>query len=80
MRRRRAASARARIVGSGTVSNNDRAAARPASPSGACSRPLEHGKPLTPFLYFGDRVRIEMLDAGGRSIFGAIDQRVVKAP
>ena len=29
---------------------------------------------------FGDRVRIEMLDAGGQSIFGAIDQKVVKAP
>ena len=40
---------------------------------------LEQGKPMTPFLKFGDRVRIEMFDAGGRSIFGAIDQRVVKA-
>jgi fumarylacetoacetate (FAA) hydrolase len=28
---------------------------------------------------FGDRVRIEMLDADGRSIFGAIDQRIVPA-
>jgi fumarylacetoacetate (FAA) hydrolase len=34
---------------------------------------------MTPFLSFGDRVRIEMRDAAGRSIFGAIDQRVVKA-
>jgi fumarylacetoacetate (FAA) hydrolase len=40
---------------------------------------LDHGKPMTPFLSFGDRVRIEMFDAAGRSIFGAIDQRVVKA-
>jgi fumarylacetoacetate (FAA) hydrolase len=40
---------------------------------------LEHGKPITPFLKFGDRVRIEMLDANGRSIFGAIEQRVVRA-
>jgi fumarylacetoacetate (FAA) hydrolase len=40
---------------------------------------LDHGRPMTSFLSFGDRVRIEMLDAGGRSIFGAIYQRVVKA-
>jgi fumarylacetoacetate (FAA) hydrolase len=37
---------------------------------------MELGKPITPFLAFGDRVEIEMLDAGGRSIFGKIDQRV----
>ena len=34
------------------------------------------GKARTPFLRFGDRVRLEMLDAQGRSIFGAIDQRI----
>ena len=37
---------------------------------------LEHGKPLTPFMSFGDVVRIEMLDREGRSIFGAIEQRI----
>jgi fumarylacetoacetate (FAA) hydrolase len=31
---------------------------------------------VTPFLRFGDRVRIEMFDAQGKSIFGAIDQEV----
>ncbi len=36
------------------------------------------GKPRTPFLKFGDRVRVEMLDEAGRSIFGAIDQQVVR--
>ena len=36
------------------------------------------GKPKTPFLRFGDRVRIEMLDEAGRSIFGAIDQQVAR--
>jgi fumarylacetoacetate (FAA) hydrolase len=40
---------------------------------------IEQGRPVTPFLSFGDRVRIEMFDATGHSIFGAIDQRVVKA-
>jgi fumarylacetoacetate (FAA) hydrolase len=36
------------------------------------------GKPSTPFLRFGDRVRIEMRDDGGHSIFGAIEQTVSK--
>jgi fumarylacetoacetate (FAA) hydrolase len=40
---------------------------------------LEQGRAITPFLAFGDRVRIEMFDRDGRSIFGAIDQRVVPA-
>ena len=37
-----------------------------------------HGKPSTPFLKFGDTVRIEMNDKDGRSIFGAIEQEVVR--
>jgi fumarylacetoacetate (FAA) hydrolase len=39
---------------------------------------IESGKPSTPFMKFGDRVRIEMFDKNGQSIFGAIDQQVVK--
>jgi fumarylacetoacetate (FAA) hydrolase len=67
------------IVGSGTVSNRN-----PEVVGSACiaeRRMIEtiaHGAPRTPFLRFGDRVRIEMLDALGRSIFGAIDQKVVQ--
>jgi fumarylacetoacetate (FAA) hydrolase len=37
---------------------------------------IEQGAPATPFLRFGDTVRIEMFDADGASIFGAIDQEV----
>ena len=37
---------------------------------------MRDGKRRTPFLRFGDRVRIEMHDAAGQSVFGAIDQRV----
>ena len=37
-----------------------------------------HGKPSTPFLKFGDSVRIEMNDKDGHSIFGAIEQEVVR--
>ena len=40
---------------------------------------INAGKPSTPFLAFGDCVRIEMRDDKGMSIFGAIDQRVVRA-
>jgi fumarylacetoacetate (FAA) hydrolase len=40
---------------------------------------IKTGKAATPFMKFGDRVRIEMLDAAGRSIFGAIDQVVQRA-
>ena len=39
---------------------------------------VKNGEPQTPFLRFGDRVRIEMLDAHGRTIFGAIDQPVTQ--
>ena len=40
---------------------------------------VRDGAAATPFLKFGDRVRIEMLDSQGQSIFGAIDQQVVSA-
>ena len=39
---------------------------------------INNGKPKTSFMGFGDRIRIEMLDAQGASIFGAIDQVVEK--
>lgn len=66
------------ILGSGTVSNR---AAGVGSSCIAERRMIEtigDGTAKTPFLKFGDRVRIEMLDADGRSIFGAIDQQVVR--
>jgi fumarylacetoacetate (FAA) hydrolase len=40
---------------------------------------LEHGAATTPFLRFGDRVRISAIDRSGRSPLGAIDQRVVNS-
>jgi fumarylacetoacetate (FAA) hydrolase len=66
------------IIGSGTVSNYDRSLGSACLAERRTLEQLEQGKPLTPFLKFGDRVRIEMFDAAGSSIFGAIDQRVVK--
>ena len=38
---------------------------------------IAHGKPSTPFMQIGDRIRIEMLDENQQSIFGAIQQKVV---
>ncbi|MEX0734014.1 MAG: fumarylacetoacetate hydrolase family protein [Steroidobacteraceae bacterium] len=67
------------IVGSGTVSNRDRARGSTCLAERRMLETLDQGKPMTPFLSFGDRVRIEMFDPAGRSLFGAIDQRVVKA-
>ncbi len=74
------------IIGSGTVSNKlDGGPGKPVDEGGvgysciAEIRMIEtiaHGKPKTPFLRFGDTVRIEMKDSGGHSIFGAIEQRV----
>jgi fumarylacetoacetate (FAA) hydrolase len=67
------------IVGSGTVSNYDRSRGSSCLAERRMLEQLEQGKAITPFLRFGDRVRIEMFDREGRSIFGAIDQRVVPA-
>ncbi len=66
------------IVGSGTVSNLDRSKGSSCLAEKRMLEVLASGRPSTPFLKFGDRVRIEMLDAGGASIFGAIDQRVAR--
>jgi fumarylacetoacetate (FAA) hydrolase len=65
------------IVGSGTVSNYDRSRGSSCLAERRMLEQIEHGRAITPFLRFGDRVRIEMFDRAGRSIFGAIDQRVV---
>ena len=65
------------IIGSGTVSNEDRAAGSACIAERRAIELIEHGAPQTPFMRFGDRVRLEMLDGDGASIFGVIDQRIV---
>jgi fumarylacetoacetate (FAA) hydrolase len=67
------------IVGSGTVSNYDRSKGSSCLAEKRALETVAQGKPLTPFLGFGDRVRIEMFGRDGRSLFGAIDQKVVQA-
>jgi fumarylacetoacetate (FAA) hydrolase len=66
------------IVGSGTVANRDASVGCSCIAERRVRETIEGGKPLTPFMKFGDRIRIEMLDRDGRSIFGAIDQKVVR--
>ncbi len=67
------------IVGSGTVSNYDRSRGASCLAEKRMLEQIESGSPRTPFLRFGDRVEIEMLDAGGRSIFGTLDNRVTRS-
>jgi fumarylacetoacetate (FAA) hydrolase len=75
------------IIGSGTVSNKDEAGGpgKPIDQGGlgySCLAELRtvetllHGEPRTPFMRFGDTIRIEMKDKAGHSIFGAIEQEI----
>ncbi|OBZ95329.1 2-keto-4-pentenoate hydratase [Pararhizobium polonicum] len=76
------------IIGSGTVSNKlDGGPGKPVSQGGAgysciaeirMIETIQTGAPATPFLRFGDSVRIEMKDKAGHSIFGAIEQIVTQ--
>ena len=66
------------IIGSGTVSNVDRSRGTSCVAERRMLETLDKGAPKTLFLRFGDRVSIEMFDAAGVSIFGAITQRVVQ--
>jgi fumarylacetoacetate (FAA) hydrolase len=64
------------IIGSGTISNAERSCGSACIAERRMLETIESGKPETPFLRFGDSVKIEMLLPDGVSVFGAIDQRV----
>ena len=66
------------IIGSGTVSNRDRSTGAGCLFERRAEEIIAGGEAKTPFLKFGDRVKIEMLDAEGRSVFGAIDQVIAQ--
>ncbi len=66
------------IVGSGTISNYDRSAGSSCLAEKRMLEIVADGKPTTPFMQFGDTVRIEMFDNNGDSIFGAINQKVIE--
>jgi fumarylacetoacetate (FAA) hydrolase len=64
------------IIGSGTVSNKDRSVGSSCIVERRLLEKMSSGESKTPFMKFGDRVKMEMLDAHGHSIFGAIEQTV----
>lgn len=69
------------ILGSGTVSNADRAAGSACLAERRVIEKIDTGAPITPFLRFGDRVTMEARlpeTSGGSPLFGAIDQRLVR--
>lgn len=76
------------IIGSGTISNKkDGGPGKPVAEGGSgysciaeqrVIETIQSGEAKTPFLRFGDTVRIEMKDKAGHSIFGAIEQKVEK--
>ncbi|MBM3531528.1 MAG: fumarylacetoacetate hydrolase family protein [Alphaproteobacteria bacterium] len=67
------------IIGSGTVSNRDRAKGWSCIAEVRMIETIEEGTPKTPFMRFGDTIRLEIKDREGKSVFGAIEQRVVRA-
>ncbi|WP_439100436.1 fumarylacetoacetate hydrolase family protein [Congregibacter sp.] len=64
------------VIGSGTVSNVGSKDGSCCLAEVRCLETIRDGRPSTPFMSFGDRIRIEMLDHEGTSVFGAIDQRI----
>jgi fumarylacetoacetate (FAA) hydrolase len=66
------------IVGSGTIANEDVSKGASCIAEQRTVETLRDGKAVTPFFKFGDRVRIDVTDADGASIFGAIEQVVTQ--
>jgi fumarylacetoacetate (FAA) hydrolase len=66
------------LVGTGTISNHDASMGYACLMEARLVEQVEQGAAKTDFLKFGDKVRIEMRDASGTSVFGAIDQKVEK--
>ena len=64
------------IVGSGTIANEDTGKGASCLAEQRTVETLRDGKPSTPFLKYGDTIRIEITDRDGASIFGAIEQRI----
>lgn len=64
------------VIGSGTVSNLDRSRGSSCLAEVRMLETIDQGAPKTPFMGFGDRIRIEMFNEAGDSVFGAIDQKV----
>ena len=66
------------IVGSGTISNEDRSRGSSCLAEKRMIEKIDTGEFVTPFMDYGDKVGIEMFNAAGESLFGRIEQTVVK--
>jgi len=66
------------IVGSGTIANEDTDKGASCLAEIRMLEIIADGKPSTSFMKFGDTIRVEMFDLQGESIFGAIEQTIVK--
>ena len=66
------------IVGSGTIANQDTSKGASCLAEQRTVEKLRDGQPSTPFLKFGDSLRIDITDAAGASIFGSIEQQIVR--
>ena len=66
------------IVGSGTIANEDTGKGASCLAEIRMLEIIADGKPSTSFMKFGDTIRVEMFDAAGDSIFGAIEQTIVR--
>jgi len=67
------------IIGSGTVSNDDRSVGSACISEQRAIEIIKNGAPATNFLVNGETVRMEVLDESGASIFGEVNQSVVVA-
>lgn len=66
------------IIGSGTVANQGSVNGSSCLAEVRCLEIINEGKPITPFMKYGDKIEIEMNDKNGKSIFGKISQVVKK--
>lgn len=66
------------IIGAGSISNQDDSVGFGCIAEARIHEESVHGTPRTSWLRFGDHVRIEAFDASGATVFGAIDQTIVK--
>lgn len=66
------------IIGSGTVSNNDESRGCSCLVEKRVLEVINEGQAKTPFMKAGDRIKVDMKEVSGHSIFGAIEQRVIE--
>jgi fumarylacetoacetate (FAA) hydrolase len=67
------------VIGSGAVSNKDAKRGYSCIAEQRAREMIAGGEPVTPFMAFGDTIRIDMLNGDGKSVFGAIEQAVKQA-